>query len=169
MMRLLTRLLILVVAVGLVITGLGWLLPANHQATVSAQLPAPPAAVFRYIEEVERYPVWRPDVERVEILEPTEGRTRFREHGAFGPIVFRIERVDAPTFLQVKIDDPDQPFGGTWTYVLVPDGEGTRLTITEDGEVYNPLFRFLSRFVFSQTATMTTYVEHLRQALTASR
>ncbi len=56
------------------------------------------------------------------------------------------------------------PFGGTWTYVLVPDVAGTRLTITEDGEVYNPLFRFLSRFVFSQTATIDTYLRHLEAA-----
>lgn len=169
MMRLLVRLALIVVAAGIVITGLGWLLPPGHQATVSASLPATPTEVFRYIAEVERYPEWRPDVSEVEMLEPAEGLRRFREHGEFGPIVFRIERVDAPTFMQTRIDDPTQPFGGTWTYALVPNEGGTLLTITEDGEVYNPLFRFLSRFVFSQTATMEAFVEDLRSALAAAR
>lgn len=34
-------------------------------------------------------------------------------------------------------------------------GEGrSRLTITEHGEIYNPIFRTLARFVFGYTTTM---------------
>lgn len=40
-------------------------------------------------------------------------------------------------------------------YRLVPDGAGTRVTITENGEVYNPLFRFVSRFLMGHTSTIT--------------
>jgi hypothetical protein len=50
---------------------------------------------------------------------------------------------------------------GTWTFEFVPDGGGTRLTITERGEVYNPNFRFMSRFVFGHTATMDAFFESL--------
>jgi hypothetical protein len=50
---------------------------------------------------------------------------------------------------------------GTWTFEFVPEGDGTRLTITERGEVYNPIFRFMSRFVFGHTATMDAFVENL--------
>lgn len=164
MLRWLGRGLLILVAGVAVATTIGWLLPAGHQATVTAVVAAPPAVVFARIREVERYPEWRPDVTRVEVLDVTNGLPRFREHGEFGPIVFRIEQADAPTFMRTRIDDPDQPFGGTWTYVLVPDAGGTRVTITEDGEVYNPLFRFLSRFVFSQTATIETYLQHLSVA-----
>ena len=32
----------------------------------------------------------------------------------------------------------------------------TVVRITEDGEVYNPIFRFMSRFAFGQTSTMDT-------------
>ena len=39
-----------------------------------------------------------------------------------------------------------------------------RLTITEDGEVYNPFFRFMSRFVFGQTATLDEFVRNLEGA-----
>ena len=36
---------------------------------------------------------------------------------------------------------------------------GRDLTITEDGEVYNVFFRFMSRFVFGHHATMDAYLE----------
>lgn len=161
MTRWLVRIVGVIVALVLLMAGAGWLLPVGHQATITRVVAAPPTAVFDLLTAVDRYPEWRRDVERIERLEPSEGRVRFREHGEFGPITFRIERADRPTLFQTRIDDPDQPFGGTWTFVLVPDGAGTRLTITEDGEVYNPIFRFLSRFVFSQTATMETYAAGL--------
>jgi hypothetical protein len=62
----------------------------------------------------------------------------------------------------VRIADPDLPFGGTWTYELKQEESGTRVTITERGEVYNPIFRFMSRFVFSHTATLERYLAALR-------
>jgi hypothetical protein len=57
-----------------------------------------------------------------------------------------IAERDAPRRLVTRIP-PGGPFGGTWTFELT---DGTTLTITEHGEVYNAIFRFLSRFVFGQ-------------------
>ncbi len=165
MMRWLIRLVVVVVALFVVMATIGWLLPVGHQASVSAVIAAPPAAVFARMRDVERYPEWRPDVTRIDLLDGTDDLPRFREHGEFGPIVFKVEQADAPVLMRTRIDDPEQPFGGTWTYVLVPDDGGTHLTITEDGEVYNPLFRFLSRFVMSQTATMEAYLANLQAAV----
>ena len=64
----------------------------------------------------------------------------------------------APVHLLTKIDDRSLAFGGTWSHDLVPSGTGTTVTITERGEVYNPLFRFMSRFVFGHTATMEGFL-----------
>ena len=50
---------------------------------------------------------------------------------------------------------------GTWTFDLNPTPEGTTLRITEDGEVYNVIFRALSHFVFGQTGTIETYLTDL--------
>ena len=50
-----------------------------------------------------------------------------------------------------------------WTYEIAPAPNGTTLTITEDGEVYNPIFRFMSRFVFGHEATMASYLERRRR------
>jgi len=35
------------------------------------------------------------------------------------------------------------------------------VAITEDGEVYNPFFRFMSRFVFGHAATLDEFVKNL--------
>jgi hypothetical protein len=66
-----------------------------------------------------------------------------------------------PAKLVVRIADPKLPFGGTWTYEITPIATGSSLRIREDGEVYNPLFRFLSRFVFGQSTTIETYLKSL--------
>jgi hypothetical protein len=67
-----------------------------------------------------------------------------------------------------RIADKTLTFGGAWTYELSPQGGGTRLVITEHGEVYNPLFRFMSRFVFGHTATLDRYLADLGRVFPAS-
>ena len=67
----------------------------------------------------------------------------------------RVEETQPPSRFVTRITDPDQPFGGTWTFEIVPNGVNQSLvTITERGEIYDPLFRFMSRFVFGYTSTM---------------
>ena len=57
------------------------------------------------------------------------------------------------------------PFGGSWTYELIPTAGGTMLRITEDGEVYNPLFRFISRFVLGHYKSIDQYLDDLERRL----
>jgi uncharacterized protein YndB with AHSA1/START domain len=152
-------LLVLVVAI------VGWLLPVAHVATRSAEYRYPRERVFAAISDVQSYAAWWSEVSKVEMLGSQNGRLRFREHTSNGPIVFEVEEASAPSRMVTRIADPDQPFGGTWTFEVEPRGEHTRLTITERGEVYNPIFRFMSRFVFSQTATMESFLSALGQSL----
>ena len=56
-------------------------------------------------------------------------------------------------------------FGGTWTMEIVPISTGSRLTITERGEIYNPIFRTLARFVFGHTSTMESCLTAARKKL----
>jgi hypothetical protein len=67
-----------------------------------------------------------------------------------------------PRRLVTRIADQSLPFGGTWTYELTPAGSGTRLTITEHGTVFNPVFRFMSRFVFGHAATIERFLKDIR-------
>ena len=63
-----------------------------------------------------------------------------------------------------KIADPKMPFGGTWTYEIQADGGGCSLTITEHGEVYNPIFRFITKFT-DMGATINDYLVSLGRKL----
>jgi hypothetical protein len=40
-------------------------------------------------------------------------------------------------------------------------GGGSELRISENGEIYNVIFRFVSRFVLGYTSTMDTYLRDL--------
>ena len=151
--------------VGLVAV-IGLTLPKGHHASKTAIFTAPPETVFATIADVARYADWRSDVKRIELLPDDAGRRMFREHGSQGPITFRIESATPPSRLLFRIADPSLPFGGTWTHELKPTtGGGTELTTTEDGEVYNPIFRFMSTFFFSATATIEKYQTALGQRL----
>ena len=143
--------------------GIGWLLPVAHVASRSADFIAFPQSVYDVIADVEHYPQWWPEISRVEMLPAEQGRVRFRQHTTTGPIVMEVVEAVAPRRLVTRIADPDQPFGGTWTFELVPRGRDphppmTHLTITERGEVYDPLFRFMSRFIFGHTGTMESFL-----------
>lgn len=154
-----------VAALVAIVVGVGYALPQSHIASRTISLPAPPDDVFGAIWSVDRYPNWRADVQRVEVLslEPL----RWRELSGGDWITFEVAESRRPEFHSVRIADPELPFGGTWTYELTPEGSGTRLTITERGEVYNPVFRFMSRFVFGHTASLDRFAESLRAHLSA--
>ena len=141
------------VALVLLMALVGTLLPQDHVATRSARYLKTPAEVFAVISDVEGFGAWRKDVKKVEVISPTSWREN-------GELTLEIIEQSAPTRLVTRIA-PGLAFGGTWTYELSPDGDGVKLTITERGEVYNPIFRFMSRFVFGHSATLDGYLAQL--------
>ncbi len=73
---------------------------------------------------------------------------------------YKVVEETPPRRLVTRVVD-GLPYGGSWTIELVPQGTETRVTITENGEVYNPVFRFVSRFVIGHTATIDKYLAGL--------
>ncbi|MEW6323737.1 MAG: SRPBCC domain-containing protein [Acidobacteriota bacterium] len=142
----------LVVAVALV-WGVGAMLPEAHVGVAQAEFSRPPAEIFATVSDVSAYPAWWPEVSQVEMLPAEAGRVRFRMH-LEGPVVMEVVESAPPARFVTRIADPGQPFGGTWTYEIEPAGTGSRLTITERGEIYSAPFRFFARFVFGYTATI---------------
>lgn len=157
----------LLALVGMVV-GVGAVLPVSHTATVSTRVAASPAEVWALITDVERFPEWRPGVTAIHRLEDRDGRPVWREESATGPLTFWIEEWDPPRRLVARIVDEGLPFGGRWTYEVSPDGDGARLRITEAGEVYHPVFRFMSRFVFGHEGTIRDYLQGVETELGTS-
>jgi uncharacterized protein YndB with AHSA1/START domain len=155
------------VAIAVIVMAIGWRLPVRHRVEREAVYPIARDSLFALLTDVERFTKWRSGLKRVEARPPVDGRARWLEAGGDGEILFeRVEAVPAER-LVTRIADPGLPFGGVWTYELA-DAEladarqGTRLRITEDGEVYNPAFRFISRFVLGHGRTIERYLADLR-------
>ena len=147
----------------LALVAFGYALPVTHVATRDAVLPAPPGRIFAVLTDVEAFPTWRSDVKEVEIL--ARAPLQWREEGGNDTIAFEAAEVVPPTRLVTRITDKSLPFGGSWTFALQPANGGTKLTITENGAIYNPLFRVMSRFVFGHTATIDRYLADLQKHL----
>ena len=148
-------------AIVILVVAIGFALPVRHKAVGEARFNQPPAKVFAAITDVKSFPSWRPSVKTVEVVADPEGKQQFREIGSDGTILFQVERVVRDKQLVTRIADRSLPFGGSWTYDLISDGDATILRITEDGEVYNPVFRFVSRFVMGHTSTIDRYLADL--------
>jgi uncharacterized protein YndB with AHSA1/START domain len=140
----------------------GALLPAGHTATRSVRLPLSQERLWAFITDVDRYASWHPGVTRTQRQPAAGAALRWREYNRHGKLTFEVTESEPPSRWVTRIAEPGAPFGGTWTYTLAsdPDG-GTILTVTEDGEVYNPLFRFLSRFVVGRGATLEKHLNAL--------
>ena len=141
---------------------IGTALPKRHIASRSASFKAAPEQIFALIAGPQN---WRPDVRTSETIHDADGRELMRETSRRGETM-TYELVDSvpPKSLTRRIVGKGLPFSGSWTYALQPSGGGTVVRITEDAEVYNPVFRFVSRFILGQTSTMDAYLRALGKA-----
>lgn len=133
----------LVSAVG-VIGLIGFFLPVGHEASRSLDINTPPDRAFALLADVDNYLKW------------WSGATVKSEV---------VERVP-PSKIVTRVVGETQ-FGGTWTIDIAPSGNGSRVTITERGEVYNVVFRTLSTYVFGHTATMDACLMAAKKRLSA--
>jgi len=148
-----------IVALIILVVVIGLLLPKAHRVSRTIRLQQNPQMVFETIRDWKSYPAWRQGVSVQEWTGP---------NGATG-WVEKMNRMEIPlqilesssNKLVTKIADPKLPFGGTWTYEVQPDGTGSAVTITEDGEVYNPIFRFVSKFIMGHKSTLNGYLRAL--------
>ncbi len=148
---------------GLTATLIGSLLPVDHIATRSLKLRQAPQTVWQTITDYPGQTQWRADLQRVERLPDRNGHEVWLEEYGRG-MKIPLETIEAapPQRLVRLIADDELAFGGTWEYTIAPAADGAcQLTITERGKITNPLFRFLSRFVFGYTATIETYLKSL--------
>lgn len=147
---------------------LGTRAPRAHVASLTRTLALPPHLLFAMLSEVEAYPSWRSGVRGVR----RERADRYVETTRHGEIAYRILAEVRDARRVVAIDDPTLPFGGSWTFEIVPDatgtGAGSRLTITERGEVGPPLMRFVSAYLIGHERTLRQFLDDLAAATPAA-
>lgn len=121
--------------------GFGATLPVAHVASRTRRIPARPEVVWKLINDPIATQGWG------------------------GSVKTEVVELDEPRRLTTKIVG-ETAFGGTWTFEIAPSGhDASTVTITENGEIYNPIFRTVSRFM-GYTRTMDAYLAKLQTALT---
>jgi uncharacterized protein YndB with AHSA1/START domain len=162
MLKVVVVVLTAIVAIAGVVALLGARLPASHVASRSAVISAPPDAVFNTMTDFASAPSWRPGVKRVSVeTDSATGQRRVTEESSTGTMTMEVEELVPPTRFVMRIASEDLPYGGAWAYTIEPEGDATRVTITEHGEVYNPIFRFIAKYVIGHNGTMDAYLTDL--------
>ena len=166
-MKRILRILGVIVAIVLLVVVIGALLPRQHTVSRQAVYHQPPEQIWQAITDYQKFPEWRKTVLRVEPFPSANGYPAWTEFSAHDmKIPLQVTESVPPHRLVTRIADPKLPWGGTWTTEIEPAGSGTGFTavrITENGEVGNPVFRFMARFVFGYTATIDAYLIALGQ------
>jgi len=138
-----------------VMAAIGAMLPRAHRATRRARFHQSPEALYAAISGP---PNWRSGLKNFGSLPDQNGRKQWWEESQGQRITYELLEDAPPARRVTRIADKSLPFGGTWTLEISPDAAGSALRVTEDGEVYNVIFRFMSRYVFGHTATIDKYL-----------
>ncbi|MBK7833050.1 MAG: SRPBCC family protein [Gemmatimonadetes bacterium] len=164
-MRTLAYLAVLLLGAVAVMYMVGRSLPVAHLASRGQRFDAPLDSVWRLIADVGTYASWRTGLSRVELLTPLNGRTAWREYTRRGGVDYVAEEMVEGELFVARITTTGLPYGGRWRYELNPDTGGTRVTITEEGEIYNPIFRCLMKYVIGETRSIEAVLAALDKGL----
>lgn len=152
---------LLVLVLGVV--AIGAMLPKRHVAARRVTFRASPERLFALVAGNQD---WRPDVKSCQLITAEDGTQFQRETSRHGEtILYELQQSRQPLAIQRHIATENLPYGGSWTFALESVSGGTQVRITEDGEVYNPVFRFVSKFVIGQTSTMDAYLKAMGKAV----
>lgn len=144
---------------------LGWSLPKVHVAQKTVTFPYPRSLVWAKMRDLSGQVQWRPDVEKIEILNSTSGKEEWVEFPKQGAkLYFRTvaiteqERWEMETF--------DSPVLVHWTGILTDTKEGgTEVFFEEQATVSNPVFRIFAFLFIDLNKLIEEYSLNLQNAL----
>ena len=96
---------------------------------------------------------------------PDQVWTAYTQATAASSVPVDVIENDPPRRMVTRVKETEKMFGGTWTCVVTPVSDGATITITEDGWVANPFFRFVSRFIIGHHATMDGVLKQMAATL----
>jgi uncharacterized protein YndB with AHSA1/START domain len=141
---------------------IGAFVSRDHRATSTVMLRQPPDSVWKVVRDLGNITAWWPAMEKVERLPDRDGHEVWRQKMSGFDVPIIVMESAPPRRLVTQIDPTaGGAFGGTWTYELASDGTGTRISVTEAGWISNPIFRFMSRFLFGYYGSLDKYLRAL--------
>ena len=164
-MGVIVRILIGLATVAAVLFFIGLSLPKTHRAESRLTLETPPAEVWTVVRNPAALVGTWSDLKSSRQVQGAGGREVWEQDAGGMQMRLIIESSVPPRRLVTRIDaDEKAAFGGTWTYTLTPAGNGTTLSIVEDGFVNNPLFRVMMALI-GKHRTMDGYLKALADKL----
>ena len=145
-MKWILRLILMLVVIVAIAFGLGYLVPAHHTLTRAVVVKQSPDRVFALLADLPNMPSWYHGVKKIEMLPPVDGKEVSRQT-MDGNMVMTVVTTESspPNRLVRTMGDDKAPFSGSWIYDITPTADGSRVVLTEDATVPNPLFRLLVR------------------------
>jgi len=141
---------------------IGALVSRDHRATSTISLRQSPDSVWKVVRDLGAITTWFPAMQQSERLPDRDGHEIWRQKMSGFDVPIIVLESSAPRKLVTQIDPTaGGAFGGTWTYALAPDSAGTRISVTEAGWISNPIFRFMSRFLFGYYGSLDKYLKAL--------
>jgi carbon monoxide dehydrogenase subunit G len=149
---------------------LGILLPGTWEAEVTADLSAPPATVFDFLDRAEEWVRWNALPESgAEFLGPDEETASglVWDDPQYGKGSFSILTLDPPHHMQYEVSIEGGTLTIQGTILLTASGNATRLHWREEGDFgWNPLMGYAARgMTESQEAAMEASLNTLRDLL----
>jgi len=140
----------------------GQFVPAGHVAASSVNLSHSVDTVWTIVRDLGGYPNWWADVKSSRRDPDASDREVWVQTDANDQaIALEVVESVSPRLLITQIADEKLPFSGKWTYTVQPTEGGTRVTIVEEGEIFNPIFRFLARYFIGHHGTIDRCLEAL--------
>lgn len=149
-------------------SGIGFFFPVQHEAIGRIVLEPPPETVWRLLTDLDGMPLWRSDLTALERLPDLGGRPAWREIGPGGPRTMELAEAEPPHRLVLQRTRNGRPVLPIRTFDLVGTPEGTLVTLTENGEVRNPLGRILVR-LHAPRGGILRFLRDLDQRLNGTR
>jgi uncharacterized protein YndB with AHSA1/START domain len=141
---------------------IGAFVSRDHRATSTISLRQAPDSVWKVVRDIGGAPAWFSAMEKSERLPDRDGHEVWHQKMSGFDVPIIVLESAPPGRLVTQIDPAaGGAFGGTWTYELAPDSTGTRISVTEAGWIGNPIFRFMSRFLFGYHGSLDKYLKAL--------
>ena len=162
-----TLLILVGIIIGLVllVAIAGLFFPEKHTGTVTRNFNQSPVEIWTLIADRSSELSWRTDLENIERLPDRNENEVWQEKTKRGQTLINVTVEQVPNEKLVRALVDHKWYGGTWIIELTKNEKGTRVLFTENGEIYNPLIRFMFNIVFSRTPTIIEYANQVTSAL----
>ncbi|MFZ4377674.1 MAG: hypothetical protein ACOYN9_15050 [Saprospiraceae bacterium] len=162
MKKMLTYLLVFVVALIAIVLIIGLFLPKERTFTKTAVLNSDVTKVFNLVSDFKNQTTWRNDVKEIIGIDENTW-TEVPQKGT--AITFKVKQKIVNEIFEIEIIEPKN-FNGYWVGTFKQTKENrTAIEFKEVVTISNPFFRTISYFFVDLDKTMDLYLQNLKQKL----